>query len=527
MTSLIQRDASGILQTRESETENLRTRNCKRWFIETLPDGRKRYRVGASLGPIHYKSDPFSDGPWEEIDLNVVLTPDEPWDAACESNGYQVRFWQSIVRGNKTYRYVAQFRRAGHWLAMSPIALVWENTAGQRQLISRIKAVGAPTIDNEANYVQWDDAFGTGLHYRYNLTPDKFFKSLVIENKSSLPAPTIGTNGLKLTLVLALEWDFGASARNGLSDSIETSLGDDDTGTVDESLDDPDVYDHHDVRGSLWWVQKPRAWDSAEEQHSVPVEWRIRRKGGNVYGLFSVLVASLNNAATVYPVYVDTAITEEVVPSGAYDAQQYQDGTHFDKDGPNVIFNWTNENEGLYTAEVIFSSVPIPQSATINSAALLSWFAAYDDPAVDLYCEDTDSAVDFTSNASITNRDRTTASVVWEDSNLGTTTWVESPDLSQPVQEVVDRAGWSSDNNLGVIARSRSFAASALVYSVEHGYDRQAKFNCDYTEAAVVVTEVTLDLYRPIDYGDLVGTLEATGGTAPYTWTHISETLES
>ena len=38
------------------------------------------------------------------------------------------------------------------------------------------------------------------------------------------------------------------------------------------------------------------------EPHDVAVTWQLRRKSGNVYALFSVTAAQLNNAATVYPV---------------------------------------------------------------------------------------------------------------------------------------------------------------------------------------------------------------------------------
>jgi hypothetical protein len=107
--SLVSKDTSGIyeVQAGESEMVSNRTRSFKKFR-----NGNTR-RVAGQVGPIHYRTDPFSDvEAWKDIDLDIVLTPGENWDAAMESNGYQVRFWQSRQIAGKVVRYIAQFRRA-------------------------------------------------------------------------------------------------------------------------------------------------------------------------------------------------------------------------------------------------------------------------------------------------------------------------------------------------------------------------------------------------------------------------------
>jgi hypothetical protein len=101
---LVHKDSIKTFLPRENEAEDLRTRSVKRFRILDSPG---QYRIGAQVGPIHFQKNPFNtDDPWEEIDLDVLLTPDKPWDAACETNGYQVRFWQNLNRNSETFHFL-------------------------------------------------------------------------------------------------------------------------------------------------------------------------------------------------------------------------------------------------------------------------------------------------------------------------------------------------------------------------------------------------------------------------------------
>lgn len=204
MATLISRDTSGVLRAQQGETEDLRTRGAKRFLVQTLPDGRKQYRVGASIGPLHYKRDPFDEAePWQEIDLDLVPVTGKGWQWECETNGYGIRVWQ---RYTMAWRYACEFRRAGEWVRMAPVRVQYANDAGETQTIGESQKNLTPTVDNEANRIEWRDCFGKGLHFRYNLRPDEFFKTLTIDNADDLPAATIGTEGLRVEIVMALAW---------------------------------------------------------------------------------------------------------------------------------------------------------------------------------------------------------------------------------------------------------------------------------------------------------------------------------
>ncbi len=504
MATLIERDTSGIYLASEDESEmvDLRTRSFKKFR-----KGRQR-RISGQIGPIHYRLDPFSDTEqYKEIDLTISLTPGENWDAAMESNGYQVRFWQSRVIAGKTVRYIAQFKRADKWLAMAPLALVWENDAGDRESISKPVAGIIPDIDNDAYTITWANCFGPGLHYRYNVRPDHFFKTVIIDAKSDLPAPTISGTGLKLTVVLGISWHSQAKAANGFADSVVPDVipNDTDTSSIDEELLDPPVFAYKDESlRDAFWVQKPKAWDSAEARHSVPMEWRLRRRGNRVFAALSVPAIALNNPDVVYPVFVDTDISEEQVGAGADDANiDYFDPSGYDPTGNNAHVGRINTGFRQGCIGMIFRTIPIPQGVTIDSAAVTvradtsnssntrTKFRAYD---ADNYADDLSTEVKW--NA-IFPGSLTTAEVEWNSTpvegeflpafTIGD--WFQGIDMSSVIQEITDRVGWASGNNLVIFwddydDRAGANGAYRTMDTYEAGASFAPKFNASYTEAA-------------------------------------------
>lgn len=485
--SLVAKDTSGIYTAQDGESEMVasRTRSFKKFS-----KGRQR-RVAGQIGPIHYRTDPFSDTEqYKEIDLTINLTPDESWDASMESNGYQVRFWQSRVIAGKTIRYIAQFRRAGKWLAMCPLALIWENDAGQKQLISKPVAGIAPVIDNDSYTVTWIDCFGSGLHYRYNVNPDHFFKTVIIDNKTDLPAPIISGSGLKLTVVLGISWHSQSKAANGFAGNVVPDVmpNDTDVSGIDEELVDSGVFAYQDESlRNTFWMKRPKAWDSAEERHAIAVEWRLRRRGNRVFAALFVPATALNNPAVEYPIFIDVDISEEQVGAGLDDGFT-DSGQYFgNRIRGDIIFNY-DAGFSIY-ALARFSTVPIPQGVAIDSAAMSIYIfsaANHDNAAHDIYCEDIDDSPDLgDANPIIDLRDLTTATTAWYQDSLGLNLWVAGPDIAPSVEEVVARGGWVSGNALSVITIDTQAAKRlyGLTYESAGGVNAP-KFNASYTEAA-------------------------------------------
>ena len=252
MASLAGKDGSGVLKPQQNEAEVLskRTRTGK-----TFDQGGGAFRVGVSIGPVHYREDPFSEvEAWKEIDLDIEATPGESWDYEASKNGWQFRVWQERNVAGHALRYIGQFRRAGRWFGMAPIGLWWVNAANERQLIAKPTASIEPVVNNDANYIIWRNCFGAGLDFGYDLSGvTHLVKFLRIRAKSDLPAPTIGTAGLRLVLVMGLGWDAGAAADNGFAGGQDCSEfpAEEDWSTADEELENPGWFGYEDVRGKL------------------------------------------------------------------------------------------------------------------------------------------------------------------------------------------------------------------------------------------------------------------------------------
>ena len=496
MATLVSRIGGHLLPS-EGEVEERRVRGGK-LFRGPVVEGRQRYRYGAVISPLHYRADPFGDEPFEEIDLDIVLTPGQPWDAALESNGYQIHFWQSRVVAGYTIRYIAQFRRAGKSLTMAPLALFWINNAGQRQLIGRPQAGIVPVIDNETNTVTVPNCFGAGLDFRYNVRPDEFFKTVIIRAKANLPAPTIGTSGLRLAVIMGLAWD-GAPSNGFASTNPPIELSSDDAAaldTPDEELVDPAEFAYRDEQNrNVLWLQKPKAWDSYvsdDGPHVVSVVLRLRRKGTSVFALLSVTRAQLNAAQTVYPVYIDADISEEQVGASTDDAYSYGSthpgSTTLNTTGTIVHFGATSSS--FRCAGYRFQTIPIEPGVIIDSASLKVRAGGGMIPDTDVYiaAEDVDDGATwgvghFPSNA---HSNRTTAQVRWtitDDWAAGN--WYEAPNIAAPVQEVINRPGWTKNNDLNLVIYNVSTSLPSVnAYRWPESYDSNpanaVKFNCVY-----------------------------------------------
>ena len=90
----------------------------------------------------------------------------------------------------------------------------------------------------------------------------------------------------------------------------------------------------------------------------------------------------------------------------------------------------------------------LPQGATIDNAYLELYQSSGSNKSlsVDIWGNDVDDASSFgTSKNYLTNLDKTSNSVEWTLSGSGSG-WVESPDISNVLQEIVDRPDWASDD---------------------------------------------------------------------------------
>lgn len=98
-----------------------------------------------------------------------------------------------------------------------------------------------------------------------------------------------------------------------------------------------------------------------------------------------------------------------------------------------------------------FNSVTVPSGAIINSAKITirptgeSNYQYYQK----IYGIDEDDTADFSSDP--TGRAKTTASVDWDPNGFFDETDIDTSNIGSIVQEIIDRAGWSSGNDMGFL----------------------------------------------------------------------------
>ncbi len=478
MATLTQKDTSEVYKTRSGERElsSQRTRSFK-----TFAKGRQR-RVAGQIGAIHYRLDPFSDSEeFKEIDLDLIPTPGKNWGWEMEHNGYQIRVWDQRKIQGEAHLYVAQFRRGGRWLEMAPVRLSWENTAGDIQTVSPALVTGAPELDNDANTITWRDAFGPGIHFRYNLSSDKFFKTIIIDDFWNLPTPAIDPDGLSLTAEMRTIWPGSARAGNGFGQK------------GDEERKNPGKFSYKDqLDRDLWWMQEPKAWDSSEDRKPVDMDWRLRKKGNRISVLISISESALGGLA--YPLYMDIVMAEESVPGSGYDA--WSRGTS-PTDGSSSFnsISVVGIVERHAQSGVTFTTVPIPSGATINSASLKVLHTVGNSSTVTnakITAEDVDNPGIWTTGhrpgiGGVPGRGpETTAKVDWDSLWTPLFTLQTSPDISAITQELIDRPGWSSGQAMAYIIRDDGVGPHTRWFeSFDAGGSDPPKFNATYDVAEV------------------------------------------
>ena len=136
-------------------------------------------------------------------------------------------------------------------------------------------------------------------------------------------------------------------------------------------------------------------------------------------------------------------IEDQKIQASSDDAEEYQSGqttideTFIDMDG------------GYKWGGMRYTGIAINQKDSITSAKLtLRVYPNEDDPNLDIYCEDADDASTFsTDNYNISNRTRTANYVNWTETDIGSGI-KDTPDLISIVQEVIDRTGWGTGNDI-------------------------------------------------------------------------------
>lgn len=145
------------------------------------------------------------------------------------------------------------------------------------------------------------------------------------------------------------------------------------------------------------------------------------------------------------------------------DAHEIASGTVTINAGSSTVVDSTSEWIGYR-----FRNVTVDQGTPLTSAYMDVTILndGNDEPLVTIYAEDIDDAPAFAATTNnISGRTRTSASTAWSSTNLGVVTAftiVQTPSILTAIQEVIDRPGWVSGNDIVVLIQGGANSARDL-----------------------------------------------------------------
>lgn len=190
------------------------------------------------------------------------------------------------------------------------------------------------------------------------------------------------------------------------------------------------------------------------------------------------------NTAT-YPVTIDPVVNE-AISANADDGQSFFGGTA----GTGQTLTGTQIGAGHfgypdYTQHVTglrFQTVAVPQGATINSATLtVNVIGITGTSSTRWYADDVDNAAGWATTSRIKNITKTTAFTAFAPASTGS----KNIDVTSIIQELVNRAGWASNNNMRLACFAQGAGThEARMEALENAGTAHATLSIDYTAAA-------------------------------------------
>jgi len=137
-----------------------------------------------------------------------------------------------------------------------------------------------------------------------------------------------------------------------------------------------------------------------------------------------------------------------------------------------------------------FQDVTIPPGSTINSVIIRMTAAGTrtgTGHGNTIYCEDIDDAPTATTESgNISSRTKTSASVLWTPPAIEKESQYDTADFTAALQEVIDRPGWASGQDIAVIFIGTTQETGPRdFYAFDHGSD-VPEIRIDYTAAVPV-----------------------------------------
>jgi len=197
----------------------------------------------------------------------------------------------------------------------------------------------------------------------------------------------------------------------------------------------------------------------------------------------------------------------------------FDDGTNIDLNGADELIIGEHPVLSIeYTGGFRFTGLAIPQGAVITEAKILLVNDANSvgTPSLAIQGDDADDSAIFSTHADFVGRTRTTASVAWTPGAQTAETKLTTIDIKDVVQEIVDRPGWTSGNDMSFFIKNNGGVNSwILVYDYTVNAANSAQIQIAYSTGLSVeapIGSLTLTGYVPtLSYVDPVNVLPPLG----------------
>jgi PKD repeat protein len=220
---------------------------------------------------------------------------------------------------------------------------------------------------------------------------------------------------------------------------------------ISASANDPD--------GTISQVEFYVDGNSIGTDNSEPFEISWNFPDNGVFSIYARAEDNLGGTGNSDPVSITVGTFSDIVSvrisSGNDDAEESVLGSMYLNSTDIELVYDTYNDAGNQTVGLRFTDLNIPKGAVINSASIDFVVDETSTGACQLILEghDSDNSEAFTSSAfDISSRSRTSSNTSWSPADWNTAGIVQStPDISQIIQEIVDRPGFSAGSAISII----------------------------------------------------------------------------
>ena len=137
----------------------------------------------------------------------------------------------------------------------------------------------------------------------------------------------------------------------------------------------------------------------------------------------------------------------------------------------------------IYDGIFRFLSVPISKSMVTNAYLKLKAESTSNKTCIyRIYADAADSSAAFSTGAQYLSRTKTTAYIDWAISNIVANSFYDTPNLSSLINEVINRSGWTSGNNISIFITGSPCSVNNVLswYSYNDSYSTSLNIDNSY-----------------------------------------------